>query len=227
LLDDNFATIVKAVKEGRRIYDNIRRFVKYIMTCNSAEIWTIFLAPLFGLPIPLLPVHILWINLVTDGLPGLALANEKAEKNIMSRPPRKVSESLFSGGVGYHVIWVGLLMAGVTIASQAWAFNAGNSHWQTIVFTVLTFSQIGHVLAIRSEGEFVYKKGIFSNRPLFGAVMLSFLIHLIIIYLPYANTIFNTQPLSVKELIGCIAVSAIVFHAVELEKFMRKKFITR
>src|SRR5690606_12587375 len=101
LLDDNFATIVKAVRGGRRIYDNIRRFVKYVMTCNGAEVWTIFLAPLLGMPIPLLPIHILWINLVTDGLPALALANEKAEPDVMQRPPRPPGESLFAGGVGY------------------------------------------------------------------------------------------------------------------------------
>src|SRR5690606_3846860 len=99
LLDDNFTTIVNAVGEGRRILDNIRKFVKYIMTCNGAELWTIFLAPLMGMPIPLLPIHILWINLVTDGLPALALAREEAEGDVMNRPPRPIGESLFSDGV--------------------------------------------------------------------------------------------------------------------------------
>src|SRR5690606_31016555 len=113
-----------------------------------------FMAPLLGLPIPLLPVHILWINLVTDGLPGLALASEKAEKDIMKRPPRKTNESLFAEGIGFHIVWVGLLMAGVTLGTQAWAIQNNNTHWQTMVFTVLSVSQLGHVLAIRSDREF-------------------------------------------------------------------------
>jgi Ca2+-transporting ATPase len=221
LLDDNFATIVKAVREGRRIYDNIRKFVKYIMTCNGAEIWTIVLAPVIGLPMPLLPIHILWINLVTDGLPGIALASEKAEKDIMKRPPRGASESLFAEGISYHILWVGLLMAGITLGTQAWAINEELNHWQTMVFTVLSLSQLGHVLAIRSDREFLYKQGIFSNLPLLGAVMLTCFLQLAVIYMPFANEIFKTQPLSFKELMICMGASAILFHAVELEKWVK------
>ncbi len=223
LLDDNFATIVKAVREGRRIYDNIRKFVKYILTCNGAEIWTIFLAPLIGLPIPLLAIHILWINLVTDGLPGLALASEKAERDIMTLPPRRADESLFSNGTGYHIVWVGLLMAGITLGVQSWAIDQNNPHWQTMVFTVLSLSQLGHVLAVRSEREFLYSQGLFSNRPLITAVFMTFLLQLAIIYIPMANHIFRTLPLSLEELGICIGLSAIVFHAVELEKWIKSR----
>lgn len=222
LLDDNFATIVKAVKEGRRIYDNIRKFIKYILTCNLAEILTIFVAPLIGLPMPLLPIHILWINLVTDGLPGLALAGEKAEKDIMKRPPRKTDESLFAGGISYHIVWVGILMAAITIGMQAIALKY-NYHWQTMVFTVLSLSQLGHVLAIRSERDFLYQQGIFSNKRLFFSVLLTFILQLTVIYLPAANEVFNTEPLSVEELAICIAASAVVFHAVELEKWVKSQ----
>jgi P-type Ca2+ transporter type 2C len=227
LLDDNFATIVKAVKEGRRIFDNIRKFVKYIMTCNGAEIWTIFLAPFLGLPIPLLPIHLLWINLVTDGLPGLALAGEKAEKDIMHRPPRKTDESLFAGGIGYHIIWVGLMMAGVTLAAQAWAIKMGMEHWQTMVFSILAFSQLGHVLAIRSERQYLFNQGLLSNLPLIGAVMLTVLLQLGVIYLPFANKLFKTQPLTFHELLICFIAAAFVFHAVEMEKFVRRNFIDK
>lgn len=221
LLDDNFATIVKAVKEGRRIFDNIRKFVKYIMTCNGAEIWTIFLAPLLGMPIPLLPIHLLWINLVTDGLPALALAGEKAEADIMKRSPRSAGESLFSDGVGLHILWVGLLMAGVTLGTQAWALQHEMEHWQTMVFTVLSLSQLGHVFGIRSDRTFLFKQGLFSNLPLLGSVVLTFILQLGVIYLPYMNDVFKTSPLTLNELGVCIVLSLVVFHAVELEKWVK------
>ncbi|WEK33873.1 MAG: cation-translocating P-type ATPase [Candidatus Pseudobacter hemicellulosilyticus] len=222
LLDDKFTTIVGAVKEGRRIYDNIRKFVKYIMTCNSAEIWTIFFAPLLGLPVPLLPVHILWINLVTDGLPGLTLSSEQADKDIMQRKPRRTNESLFAGGLGYHIIWVGILMAALTLGTQAWAIHIGDAHWQTMVFTVLSLAQLGHVLAIRSDTEFIYKKGFLSNKPLIGSLVLTFGLQLGVIYLPFANDIFHTQPLTGMELLACVGVAAFLFHAVEFEKLVRR-----
>ena len=221
LLDDNFATIVKAVKEGRRIFDNIRKFVKYIMTCNGAEIWTIFLAPILGMPIPLLPIHILWINLVTDGLPALALAGEKSEADIMQRPPRSKDESLFSDGVGYHIVWVGVLMAGVTLAMQAWSMHHELEHWQTMVFTVLSLSQLGHVLAVRSDRTFLYRQGFLSNHPLLFSVLITFLLQLCVIYLPAMNSIFKTQPLTLNELLLCIAAAIVVFHAVECEKWIK------
>jgi Ca2+-transporting ATPase len=178
LLDDHFATIVKAVREGRRIFDNIRKFIKYIMTGNSAEIWSIMLAPLVGLPIPLLPIHILWINLVTDGFPALALAAEPEEKHIMQRPPRKLGESIFSGGMGYHIIWVGFLIGLLTLGTQAFEIHTGNKHWQTIVFTVLCLAQMWHVMAIRSERESLFTQGIFSNKLLLAAVLLTFVLQL-------------------------------------------------
>ena len=218
LLDDNFATIVAAVREGRRIYDNIRKFVRYAMTGNSGEIWTIFLAPMLGLPIPLLPIHILWVNLVTDGLPGLALAAEPAERGIMQRPPRAPQESLFANGLWQHVLWVGLLIGGLCLLVQAWAMSTGHAHWQTMVFTVLTLSQMAHVLAIRSETESLWRLGLRSNRPLLGAVLLTFVLQMATIYVPVLNPIFKTQALSPVELMLCLAASAVVFIAVEIEK---------
>ena len=222
LLDDNFATIVVAVKHGRKVFDNILKFIKYIMTGNSGEIWAIFLAPFFLLPIPLLAIHILWINLVTDGLPGLALASEPAEKNIMKRPPRKPKENIFSNGMGKHILWVGFLMGITTLGIQYWAINSENSHWQTMAFTVLCFSQMGHVMAIRSDRESLFKIGLLSNKPLLGALFLTVVLQLILIYSPFFNGIFKTQPLSMYELGTTLVVSTVVFWAVELEKWIMR-----
>lgn len=220
LLDDNFATIVLAVREGRRIYDNIRKFVKYVLTGNSGEIWLLFLAPFLGLPMPLLPIHILWVNLVTDGLPGLALSVEPEEPGIMQRPPRPPGESLFSHGIWQHALWVGLLIGGTSILAQSWALHDNDAHWQSMVFTVLTLSQMGHVLAIRSERESLFTLGVFSNLPMLGAVLLTFVLQMALLYVPFLNPIFKTEPLSLDELVFCLALSLVVFVAVEIEKVL-------
>jgi P-type Ca2+ transporter type 2C len=217
LLDDNFSTIVKAVREGRRIYDNILKFIKYMMTTNSGELLTLLLGPLIGLPVALLPIHILWINLVSDGLPALALSYEKAEKNIMSRPPRSPQESVFTNGRSFHMIWVGILMAGIALSMQAWAINH-NLHWQTIVFNVLCLTQLGHVLAIRSENQSLFSIGVLSNKPLLGAVLLTLFLQAFVTYSSFLQPIFRTKPLTLKEFILVGVASSLVFFAVEIEK---------
>lgn len=223
LLDDNFATIVKAVKEGRRIYDNIRKVIKYLLTTNSGEVWTIFLAPFFGLPIPLQPIHILWVNLMTDGLPALALTQEPEEGHVMNRPPRNPQESLFAQGLGIHALWVGLLMASVVLSLQAWAIRIGDAHWQTMVFTVICFLQLGNVMAIRSERESLFTQGVFTNKPLLSCVAATIGLQLCTIYIPALNPIFKTEPLSFVELATVFGLSLIVFLAVELDKWVLRR----
>jgi Ca2+-transporting ATPase len=223
LLDDNFATIVRAVKEGRRIFDNVRKFIKYTMTSNSGEIWTILLAPFVGLPIPLLPIHILWINLVTDGLPGLAYAAEPGERDIMRRSPRPPGESILAEGLGIHMVWVGVLMGGVCLLTQALTYRMEGIHWQTMVFTVLCLSQLGHALAVRSEWRSFFSQGPFSNMPMTGAVLLTLVLQLATIYVPFLRPVFKTEALSAGELAICLAASSVVFWAVELEKVWKRR----
>ena len=222
LLDDNFATIVRAVREGRKIYDNIRKFIRYLLATNSGEIWTLFLAPFFGLPIPLQPIHILWINLVTDSLPALALTLEPGETNLMSRAPRSPREGLFSHGLGAHAVWVGLLMAAVVLGLQAWSIHILDAHWQTMVFTTLCLLQLGHVMAIRSERESLFTQGVFSNKVLFMTVVITIALQLLTVYVPTLNPVFRTQPLSARELIVVLALSSIVFFGVEIEKLIKR-----
>lgn len=223
LLDDNFATIVETIRQGRRIFTNIKKFIKYTMTSNSGELWTLFLAPIVGLPIPLLPIHILWINIVTDGLPGLALTAEKAEPNVMEHPPRSPKEGIFAKGLGAHILWVGFLMGMVVLGTQVYALEHHPEKWQTMVFNVLCLSQIGHVLAIRSEGfSFFHPKNLFSNVSMWAAVILTFSLQMATIYLPYFNRVFHTTPLSLYELSLTLGLSSVVFLAVEIEKFFKK-----
>jgi Ca2+-transporting ATPase len=176
------------------------------------------------LPIPLLPIHILWVNLVTDGLPGLALAAEPAERGIMQRPPRPPTESIFAHGMWQHILGVGLLLGGLCLGIQAWALSTGHAHWQTMVFTVLTLGQMAHVLAIRSETQALWRLGLLSNRPLLGAVLLTFVLQMATIYVPFLNPIFKTQALTLPELAVCLAAASVVWLVVEIEKLWRRTF---
>lgn len=230
LLDDNFATIVKAVKEGRRIYDNIRKFVLYILSCNLAEILTILCAPLLGLPIPLLPIHILWINLVTDGLPGIALATEPAEKDIMKRPPRKPEESLFAGGMLYQIGFTGLVLAAGALAAQYWAAAHGYSEreQQTLVFTVLCFSQLANALSVRSVYRAIFSVKLFANPLLIGSVLLTILLQVGLVYIPALHPVFKTVALDFSLLMEIIIIPVACLVLIELIKlFYYKVFYSK
>jgi Ca2+-transporting ATPase len=223
LLDDNFATIVRAVAEGRTIYDNIRKFIKYTMTSNVGEIIVMLLAPFFGLPLPLTALQILWINLVTDGLPGLALGVEPPERNTMKRRPYAPGESVFARGMGPHILWVGPLMGLVSLGIGIWGFRTGNPYWQTMVFTTLTLSQMGHALAIRSSHDSLFRIGLLSNKPILGAVLLTFVLQLLITYLPFGQELFDIQALPLPYLLVSLLLSTVTFWLVEVEKWFKRR----
>ncbi|MFN2244189.1 MAG: cation-translocating P-type ATPase, partial [Anaerolineae bacterium] len=222
LLDDNFSTIVAAVKEGRTIYDNIRKFIKYTLTSNAGEIWVMLLAPLVGMPLPLLPLQILWINLVTDGLPGLALGVEPPERDTMRRPPHHPQENIFGRGLGRHVLWIGLLMGLVSLGMGYWTWRTGWDNWQTMIFTTLTLSQMGHALAVRSR-ESLFKVGLLSNPALLGAVLLTFVLQMAVVYVPFLQNLFKTDALTLGELLLSLVLSTVVFWGVELEKWLMRR----
>ena len=222
LEDDDFSTIVAAVEEGRRIYANIRRFVRYLLTTNSAEIWVMVLAPFLGLPLPLLAIQILWINLVTDGAPALSLGVEPAHAHAMQRPPRRPDASILGEGLWQHAVWVGLLMAAVSLAVQAGAIEAG-WHWQTMVFTVLAFMQLAHALAVRSERESTFRLGLTSNLPLLLTLIGTAAVQLALVYVPLLQPIFETEALGVDELLVVLLVTPVPFIAVEIEKWSLRR----
>jgi Ca2+-transporting ATPase len=222
LTDDNFASIVTAVGEGRRIYDNIRRFVRYTLTSNAGEIWVMFLGPFIGLPLPLQPVQILWINLVTDGFPGLALGVEPAEKDVMERPPRPPKESIFAHGLTRHVIVLGLLMGFLTLGVGLWG-EANDRPWQTMIFTTLALLQLGHALAVRSERQSFFSLGVFTNKYLLSTVVITLAIQIVIIYWAPLQRLLKTEALSAQELGIVLVVSTGAFVGAELEKWIGRR----
>ena len=222
LLDDNFATIVAAVEEGRAIYDNIRKFIHYMLGTNSGEIFTMLGAILWRLPLPVLPLQILWINLLTDGLPAIALGFEPAEAGVMKRKPRDPKESIFARGLGRRIAWVGLFIALGTLGIFRWALPRPSA--QTMSFMTLALFQMFNVLAIRSEERSFLSQRPLSNPLLLGAVILTFLSQLAVTYVPFLQGIFKTTPLSLAELAICMGVASTVFFTVELEKaFLRRR----
>jgi len=222
LLDDNFATIVAAVEEGRTIFDNIRKFIAYLLSCNSSELGVMLLGPLLGMPLPLLPLQILWMNLVTDGLPALALSVEPAERNIMRRPPHSTG-NIFSRSIVRIIIGMGLVMTVVSLGVGYAYWQAGHDTWQTMIFTTLVMSQVFFALAIRSERDSLFTIGLGSNRAMIGAVLSTFLLQLAVIYLPFLQPIFETVPLSLPDLALALGLSTVVFWVSEVEKLIRRQ----
>jgi Ca2+-transporting ATPase len=178
------------------------------------------MAPFIGMPLPLLPLQILWINLLTDGLPAVALAVEPPERNIMKRPPFHPNESIFSRGIGFHIIWVGLAMGIISLAMGWWYYTTGREDWQTMVFTVLTFSQIAHVLAIRSGWDSLFRVGLMSNKALLGAAITTVLLQFAVVYIPFLQGLFNTVSLPWNDLVVSLLLSSIIFWIVEIEKWV-------
>ena len=218
LLDDNFATIVAAVEEGRIIYDNIRRFIKYLLTCNVSEIAVMLIGPLLGMPLPLLPLQILWMNLVTDGLPALALGIEPAEKNVMQRPPYSATESVFGRGMLQFIGLFGVILSIIAIGSSYGLWSSNDPGWQTALFTTLVFAQLAMALEVRSEEHSLFQIGLFTNMAMLGAIVITVALQLVLIYWGPANRIFRTTPLTLRDLALCFGLALLVIVVVEIWK---------
>jgi len=222
LLDDNFATIVSAVKEGRVIYDNIRKFVRFSVAGNIGKVLVMLLAPFLGKPIPLLPLQLLWLNLLTDGLLGLGMGVENAESDTMKRPPYSPKEGVFSRGAGVQVVWVGALIGGLALALGSWYYFRGLEQWQTMVFTFLAFAQVFQALASRSSKDSFLKLRLMSNPLLAGMAALVVVLQLSVLYIPFLAEFFGVIPLSLCDLSIAIATGVVVLIVMEVEKKLKK-----
>jgi P-type Ca2+ transporter type 2C len=231
LLDDNFATIVAATEEGRVVYTNIRRFIKYILGSNIGEVLTIMATPLVigAFNVPLTPLQILWMNLVTDGLPALALAVEPAEPNVMERAPNDPGESIFARGLGIYMLRIGLVLAVISIVLMWWSYGytgtpeylaSGRDRdtWKTMVFTTLCLAQMGHAIAIRSNTQLTIQLNPMTNPYVWGSVILTTLLQMALIYVAPLRSFFGTHYLSGLELLVCVGFSSLMFVWIELEK---------
>jgi len=212
LLDDNFATIVAAIEEGRVIYNNIRKFIRYMLACNIGEVLTMFLGMLAGLPVPLLPIHILWINLVTDGLPAVALGFDPPEKDVMKRAPRKADESIFSHGLAGLILTRGILIGLTTLTVYVTMiyYTADIGIARTATFVTLVLTQLIHVFECKSERLSIFQIPLFNNMYLVLAVLCSLLMVLGVVYIPALQEVFKTVPLGWNEWLVTAGLSGLV-----------------
>lgn len=223
LRDDNFATIVASVEEGRTIYDNVRRFVKFSVAGNIGKVAVMLLAPLVAMPTALLPLQLLWLNLLTDGLLGLGMGFEPAERNTMRRPPISPQAGIFSDGMGRSVAWVGALIAVAALGVGYFYWQQGNPAWQTMIFTTLVFTQVGQALATRSNRESLLQIGLWSNKPLLVMIAIVLLAQIAVLTLPFMEDFFHTAPLNWLDWLISIGLGVIVFVALEVEKWWARR----
>lgn len=224
LEDDNFATIVAAVEEGRTIYDNIRKFIKYVLTGNGGELWVILLAPFWGMPLPLEPLQILWVNLIADGMLALALSVEPGESNVMRRPPYKPNESIFGRGMGSDIVWIALVLGSILLGVAIGYYDLDAPEqtvmlMRTMVFSTLAFSRIGLGLALRSDRDSLFEIGLLSNKPILAVVIVTFILQIAVLYVPFLSPIFGTVALSAKDLAIALGLSLVMFLVVEAKKW--------
>ncbi|MBW3002360.1 calcium-translocating P-type ATPase, SERCA-type [Candidatus Woesearchaeota archaeon] len=223
LADDNFASIVSAVEEGRTIFSNIKKFVEYLLSSNMGEVLTIFIGILLKMPLPLIAIQILWINLVTDGAPALALSSEPAEPRTMKRPPRKVEEKIVNKKRGIMIFLIGIIMMLGTLGIFQWYNPETNlAYAQTIAFTTLMMYQMFNVINMRSEDYSIFSLGLFSNKWLIGAILLSIGLQAAVVHLPFMNTIFGTVSLTALDWIYAIVISSSVLIFGEIVKLFTK-----
>ena len=223
LSDDNFATIVAAVEEGRVIYDNIRKFIKYLLTSNTGELWVMLIAPFLGMPLPLLPLQILWINLVTDGLPALALSVEPAERQAMQRAPVSPTENILGGGLLGQIAWGGLVLGLTPLGMGFYYLRMGHEGWQTMVFTTLPLSQLAYVLAVRSRRDSFFRIGALTNAPLALTVAMTFLLQMMVTYTPFWQDLLSTRALTGEELAVSLSLATLPFWTEEAYKWARRR----
>ena len=223
LRDDNFSTIVAAVEEGRVIYDNLRKFIQFSIGGNIGKVLALVGGVVAGITTPLLPLQLLWLNLLTDGLLGLGLGVEPAERNVMRRPPVAANAGIFSGGLGAQIVRAGLVIGAVALAVGLYAYWAGNPGWQTMLFATLAFAQVWQAVGIRTGSESIFRAGLFTNLPLLGLAAAVIGLQLAAIYLPLLQNFLGTSALRWQDLLLAAAAGSLVFVAAELEKVWTRR----